>query len=87
MNINLHIERLVLDGLPVSRRDASRIQTAVESELVRLLTAGEITGLLQSGGALPSLRANTVISLGANTNTDTIGQQIARSVYGSISND
>jgi hypothetical protein len=37
MNINLHIERLMLDGLSVASGEAALVQTAVEAELGRLL--------------------------------------------------
>ena len=43
MNIQLHIERLVLDGLPLTRREGALVQAAVETELARLnLTGGNI---------------------------------------------
>ncbi len=35
MNINIHIERLVLDGLPVTGPDSSIVQVAIETELAR----------------------------------------------------
>jgi hypothetical protein len=38
MNVNLHIERLVLDGLAVGSGEVALLQMAVESELGRLLT-------------------------------------------------
>ena len=37
MNINLHIERLILDGLPIEPRQRAQVQAAVEAELARLL--------------------------------------------------
>jgi hypothetical protein len=39
MNISVHIERLVLDGLFVSHGQRPLLQAAVEAELTRLLTA------------------------------------------------
>ena len=38
MNINLHIERLILDGLPITRQQGPHVQAAVEAELTRLLS-------------------------------------------------
>ena len=45
MNINVHIERLILDGLPVKGSDGSIIQAAVETELSRLLGEQGLAGM------------------------------------------
>jgi len=84
MNINLHIERLILDGLPIETSQRRVVQAAVESELSRLLTAGGISASLQSGGAMPSVRADA-LQLNADSNPKQIGQRIAQSIYGGIS--
>ena len=83
MNINLHIERLILDGLAVAPAHRALVQAAVEAELSRLLTAGGLHASLQSGIALPSVRAGA-LQLNADSNPKQIGQQIARAVYGGI---
>jgi hypothetical protein len=83
MNINLHIERLVLDGLPVGRLQASQVQAAVEAELTRLLTEHGLASHLQNGLTTPSVNGN-LLSLSANRNPAHIGIQIAQSVYGGI---
>lgn len=83
MNINLHIERLVLDGLPIEASQRRVVQAAVEAELSRLLTVGGISASLQSGGAMPSLRADA-LQLNADSNPRQIGNQIAQSIYGGI---
>jgi hypothetical protein len=83
MNINLHIERLILDGLPIANGQGPLVQAAVEAELGRLLGAEGLHPSLQSGIAVPSVRADAV-SLNAGSNPTQIGQQIARAVYGGI---
>ena len=40
MRIEVHIERLVLDGFDLSARDQERLRTATEAELTRLLSGG-----------------------------------------------
>jgi hypothetical protein len=85
MNIVLHIERLVLDGLPITRQQAPRIQAAIEIELTRLLSEDGLAGSLQSGGALPSVRANA-IQIAFDHSPTNIGNQIAHSIYGGIGN-
>lgn len=83
MNINVHIERLILDGLPVTRGQGPMLQAAVETELARLLAANGLSSELQAGGAVPSVKAGN-IRLAGDNNPDWLGQQIARAVYGGI---
>jgi hypothetical protein len=78
MKINLHIERLVLDGLPISRRDGPAIETAVRSELSRLLGSGQFTSSQAVASAkVPAITLNS-------TTPSAIGQQIATSIYGGV---
>jgi hypothetical protein len=83
VKINLHIERLVLDGLPVSRLQGSLVQAAVERELARLLVTGGLSPGFQAGGAVPSLRVGN-IRLEKERQPGAIGKQIADAVYGGI---
>ncbi|MCL4705846.1 hypothetical protein KJ068_11830 [bacterium] len=83
MNINLHIERLILDGLPVTRGQSPLVQAVVETELSRLLSERGLASSLQSGGAMPSVRGGG-IQLAAKSNPSQIGQQIAQAVYSGI---
>ena len=83
MNIQLHIERLVLDGLPLTRREGAVVQAAVETELARLLTAEGLPPVLAGGGMTPSLAAPGV-SFTPGGDPAALGMQIARSVYGSL---
>ena len=83
MNIELHIERLILDGLPLTRREGALVQAAVETELARLLQAGGLASGLAGGGLTPRLHAAPV-TLTAGAEPAALGAQIARSVYGSL---
>ena len=83
MNINVLIERLVLDGLPITRSQGRIVQAAVEAELARLIAAGELKTDLLGGGARPYASANA-IQLASDDSPTRIGQQIAQSVYGGI---
>ena len=83
MNINVHIERLVLDGLPITRSQGTIVQAAVEAELARLIAAGELKADLLGGGARPYASADA-IQLTSDNDPTRLGQQIARSVYGGI---
>ncbi|HEX8267917.1 MAG TPA: hypothetical protein VF596_21140 [Pyrinomonadaceae bacterium] len=83
MNINLHIERLILDGLPLEAKDSATLHSAVEVELGRLLSQNTDVSNWQSGGAVPSVRADA-IQLKAESSPAQIGRQIAGSIYGGI---
>ncbi|MEK6374867.1 MAG: hypothetical protein AABO58_19485 [Acidobacteriota bacterium] len=78
MSIRVHIERLVLDGLPIAHRDGPLVQAAVEAELARLLA--QRTPAL-SGGATPRVAAP---SIAAAPDAADLGREIARAVYGGI---
>jgi hypothetical protein len=86
MNINLHIERLILDGLPVERNQGSYVQAAFQAELTRLLAENGMGSHLQAGGAVPRLDTNAM-HLTANSNPTQMGTQIAHSVYSGIGNE
>ena len=86
MNIKLHIERLVLDGLPLSQRDGSVVQAVVETELTRLLSEGGLSRDLSSGGALASVRANS-IHIEKESSPAAVGQHIAGSLGDALSRD
>lgn len=81
MKISVHIERLVLDGLPMSRHDGPKVRAAVEAELARLLGSQGLSNEFRSGGAFATLTANP-LRLESRTNPRQIGRQIARSVHG-----
>ncbi len=80
MNVNLRIERLILDGLTVSHAERPLLQAAVETELTRLITDGGLSPALQEGGARPSLRAGGM-QLQGEGNPTHLGTQIAQAVY------
>ena len=83
MNINLQIERLILDGLPITRGQSPLVQAAIETELSRLLAERGLASSLQSGGAMPNVRADS-IQLTRESKPSQIGRQIAQAVHGSI---
>jgi hypothetical protein len=83
MEIQLHIERLILEGLPVTRAQGALVQAAVEAELTRLLAERGLSQALQSGGAVPSLRARA-IQLGPDGQLAQLGAQIGQAVYGGL---
>jgi hypothetical protein len=82
MNIKVHIDRLILEGLPVNATDGPGVRGAVETELTRLLTSGGVSPALQRG-AIPQVRAGS-LQFSEHSAPDQLGQQIARCLYGGI---
>ncbi len=56
VNVNLHIERLILDGIDVEPAQRPVLQAVVEAELGRLIAEGGVGGL--AAGAVPAVRAD-----------------------------
>ena len=85
MSIHVHIERLILDGLPLTHGQGAGVQAAVETELARLLGAapGGISPAWRAGGAIPSLRAGA-LSLAATGSPTQIGRQIAGALVNAL---
>lgn len=83
MNIHVHIERLILEGLPVEQRQTPQVQAVVEAELARLLAGGGLAPAWQSGGATPRVVAGD-IQLPGQQNPTHVGRQIAGAVYRGI---
>jgi len=72
--VRLHIDRLVLDGIPL---DGARVRDAVESELARLI--GE-RGIAAQSLAVPSVRAPQ-ITFAPDAKPAQLGSSIAGAVY------
>lgn len=83
MGIDVRIERLILDGIGVSRRERLLLRAAVEAELARLLAADGLSPGLLGGGAVADVPGGTIALAGENEPTR-LGQEIARAVYGGI---
>jgi hypothetical protein len=83
MKINVRIERLILDGLPIERRDGAAVQAAVEAELTQLFNSGALSPALLSSSMVPALSA-AAIELHDTVNPSGLGQQIAQAVHKSL---
>ena len=79
----LHIERVVLDGLPFDAAQARHLQLALERELARLC-AEPAAGAAPRGFAAPALRAPPLATSSAAGSTATaarVGRDAARSLF------
>ncbi|HYX53126.1 MAG TPA: hypothetical protein VE783_06725 [Candidatus Limnocylindrales bacterium] len=85
MKLYLHIDRLVLDGIPLERTQRGRVRAAVEQELARLLKSGGLARDLRSGSAVPAVQGRNMHLQKGRQYTD-LGRQIAGAVYSGIGN-
>ena len=83
MNINLHIERLILDGVNIPPGQCHLLRASVETDLARLFADGGVSPSLSEGVTLPHVSANGIQLAGINDPVQ-LGRQIAQSVYGGI---
>lgn len=80
-DLTLRIDRLILDGIDLPRREESRFRAAVERELVLLFT--ERARPAQTSPAIASLDGG-VIHGAAQVADASLARQIARRVYASL---
>ena len=83
MSVRVHIERLVLDGLPLEAADGPAVHAAVEAELTRLLAQEGVGPGFQSGGALASLRGAD-FQLSSASDSGALGREIGGAVHRSL---
>jgi hypothetical protein len=78
-NIVLHVERLVIAGVPLNTHQAGQVQRAMERELLRLLRRDDASGAFR-GGAVPVVAAPPV-QIASPLRPAELGRHIARSVH------
>ena len=83
MKLQVHIERLVLEGLPVTSLHGPMIQQVVEKELARLLESHGLADELRSGGAVPRVAAGS-LQFAKDQRPAGLGRGIARAVHQGI---
>jgi len=83
MTISLHIDRLVIDRLPVSTGKSEEIQAAIEAGLTRLLGERSVSSSLINTGAVAGLDGGTLRVEPSMSMTD-LGGAIAAAVHASI---
>jgi hypothetical protein len=83
MNVELHIDRLVLDGLPVRPGDRAALAGTLGDELRLLIETGGVPPELIGGGAVRRLTA-PLAPVSPTAAASPLGRAIARSVYASL---
>lgn len=79
MNVELHIEELVLDGLPAAARD--RIAAAVAAELERLVQEQGLPAWMTAGERVFDVQGGT-FAVEPGARAEHLGAQIAQAIYG-----
>ena len=85
MNINLHIERLVLEGVDIAPYQRHLLHASLTAELARMFGNSSLAPSFAEGFSLAHVSTGDV-QLAGNNPTQ-LGQQIAQSVYGGISHE
>lgn len=83
MRLEIHIQRLVLDGIDISPGQEGPLQEALQTELSRMLAADGLAPRLLGGGALARVRGGD-IQLTGDSDPAQLGGQVAQAVYGGI---
>ncbi len=83
MEIRLHIDRLILDGVTLAPHEKPLFQAALEAELARLLAEGGLAQSFTGGISVPAVSAGP-IAWDASLGPQNLGQQVARAMYGGI---
>lgn len=84
MKTSIHIERVVLDGLPAVV-EGRGMHEGLQTELAELLSRGELSHEFAQGAAIPRLDAPE-ISITIKDGPGDVGKRIARAVHGAIGN-
>ena len=82
MDLRVHIDRLVVDGMGIEPGSGPALGGAVQAELTRLL-AGALPAMLRAGATVPVLRAQAQPA-GPDGRPVGLGAQVARAVYRSL---
>jgi hypothetical protein len=82
MKINLHIERVIFEGVPIAAASHPAMRTAIVSELANLLAKEGLPGI--AAGALPYLSGGA-LSLTSKSTPAQIGSQIAQALHRAVS--
>ena len=82
MNISLHIERLVVDGLV--NIDRHRFAASVQRELIRLMQAESSIASSHTHAVDHSQLDGGEIKLGSSVNTEDLGRQTGGALYGAL---
>jgi hypothetical protein len=80
-NVTVHIERLVIDGIPLNANDGAQLRASLGRELTRLLQRDGLP--MRGGGAVPAL-TGPPLQIPQMLRPIDLGRQIARNLHESL---
>ncbi|HEY9735408.1 MAG TPA: hypothetical protein V6D06_03965 [Trichocoleus sp.] len=83
MDVNLHIERLVLEGITLTPAQRRQLQSVVTTELSRLITESGLAEHLHAQDTASVLAAGP-IQVSDQPDPNQLGTQIAQALYRGI---
>ena len=83
MSIHLHIEQLVVRGLPLTATDRAELASALQIELIRLLASEDGARLWAESSARPRLEAGS-IRYQPGSSPIGLGKAVAESLFQSL---
>jgi hypothetical protein len=83
VKVNVHVERLVLEGMKPGPRERSILRSAFTAELSRLVAAGGLNPSFARGASVPAVPAGP-LGPGAAFDAKEAGTRIARAVYAGL---
>ncbi len=86
MNINLHIDRIILEGLAIAPGQKRSVQIALQAQLAELIAGSGISHSLAEGGSIPEATVPALHLLDQHNPTQ-LGTQIARSVHQGLASE
>ena len=85
MDINLHIEHLVLDGVDIPTGQSDLLQASVMNELTQLFNSGGLSPNFNTGASFEQITTKNIQMIDGKPQA--FGQYIAQSVYGGIGHE
>lgn len=79
MKVRVHIDRVVLDGLPLATRDSGVVMAAIQRTIAEEIVAGDLSPEVRGAGAIDRLGA-PAIDLPHGASASAIGRRIGKSV-------
>lgn len=83
MNINIHIEQLLLNGIDATPRQLAALKSAFETRLAHLLAREGIGSQLQNGTTIRTIHTDPMGPV-QHGDPSRLGERIARSVHGGL---
>lgn len=83
MRVHLHIDRIVLEGVPLSGAETARLTRALERTLAHEVACGGIDVASLRGEALAAIVA-PAISVAAGARGAEVGEALAKSIHASL---